>query len=419
MEVYKGIKGALNYKDKKMADSLRSAIDKKMQQDPSFVKQFVPATSREELRLLHNEYCTEDAVITEEYTNPKKEKGESSFAEDKKTNVAGDYKNTDGDYDGVSTKSNSSGQTSFIDEFDDEIADSYEADPLKTGNRIKRDYVIDEGYVENAIKDGVDEGRTSFGEPTSAEQAFEIKKPIGSGSPFTNDEKGQAKKKEEPFNPSFNDMDGSKKRKQSKRLAKTCVSGFCTLTEMGIVWYGNRNITEAKLAEYGISKEINLKILLDLGGEQKATVLEFFRSQRIELENIAKFDNEFKEELTDLLTELFIEKGIAPTTIQNIWLLLGEGVGIKKILPTFIHSSRMNDVLDQLRAMEQGGSENQYATSTDHTAPHETFADNAPPTPTAQATPSATVVNNNDFFDGDGGNTNFVEKGLSIIDSQK
>jgi hypothetical protein len=412
MEVYKGIKGALNYKDKKMADSLRSAIDKKMQQDPSFVKQFVPATSREELRLLHNEYCTDDAVIVEEYNNPKKEKGESSFAEDKKTNVAGDY-------DSVNLKADSSGQMNFIDEFDDEIADSYEADPLKTGNRIKRDYVIDEGYVENAIKDGVDEGRTSFGEPTSAEQAFEIKKPMGSGSPFTNDEKGQAKKKEEPFNPSFNDMDGAKKRKQSKRLAKTCVSGFCTLTEMGIVWYGNRNITEAKLAEYGLSKEINLKILLDLGGEQKATVLEFFRSQRLELENIAKFDDEFKDELADLLTELFIEKGIAPTTIQNIWLLIGEGVGIKKILPTFIHSSRMNDVLDQLRAMQQSGTENQYAKASDQPTAHETYKNNTPPTKTADEVPIAEVVNDNDFFDGDGGNTNFVEKGLSIIDSQK
>lgn len=412
MEVYKGIKGALNYKDKKMADSLRAAIQKKIEQEPSFAKQFVPATSREELRLLHNEYCTEDAVITEEYINPKKEKGESSFSEDKKENV-------DGDYDSVNLKADSSGQMNFIDEFDDEIADSYEADPLKTGNRIKRDYVIDEGYVENAIKDGVDEGRTSFGEPTSAEQAFEIKKPMGSGSPFTNDEKGQAKKKEEPFNSSFNDMDGAKKRKQTTRMAKTIVKAVCTLAERGFVWYATKDINEGKLAEYQMTGEIDLNILLSLEGDKKETVKAFFQNMCVQAETLAKIDKESQEELGDALAEVLLEKGIAPTPMQNLILVSVQVFVLDKGLQLMASKAQTSSVLNQLRAMQQGGTENQYARAADHAAHHETHVDNTPPAPSAQAAPSATVVNDDDFFDGDGGNTNFVEKGLSILDSQQ
>ena len=79
------------------------------------------------------------------------------------------------------------------------------------------------------------------------------------------------------------------------------------------------------------------------------------------------------------------------------------------------HKAQTSSVLNQLRAMHQNGTENQYASSTDNTPPHETFADNAPPTQTAKAAPQS----NEDFFDGDGGNSNFVEKGLSILDSQQ
>ena len=418
MEVYKGIKGALNYKDKKMADSLRAAIQKKIEQDPSFAKQFVPASTREELRLLHNEYCTEDAVITEEYTNTKKDKGESSFAEEKKENVSGDSKNPADDYEDVNVKTDSSGQMNFIDEFDDEIEDSFEADPLKTGNRIKRDYVIDDGYVENAIKEGSDEGRTDFGEPTSAKQAFEIKKPIDNGSPFTTDEKGQAKKKEEPFNPSFNDMDNGKKRRATKRFAKTVAQGFCMLAEKGIIYFGTRNITEAKLTEYQLTGELNINLQLSLNDGQIATVAQFFRNQRTLIEQTAKFDNDFKEELEDLLFEWLLEKGFVPNNTQNLGLFLIQA-GLEKAIPLAAIMAQNSEVLNQLRVIHQSGSENQYARATDNVPQNEAPAQSAPQPQAAQEAPSSTLVNDEDFFDGDGGNSNFVEKGLSILDSQK
>lgn len=417
MEVYKGIKGALNYKDKKMADSLRAAVEKKIAQDPSFAKQFVPASSREELRLLHNEYCTEDAIVTEEYINPKKEEGGSSFAEEKKDTTESSASDA---YEGVNVKTDSTGQMNFIDEFDDEIEDSFEADPLKTGNRIKRDYVIDDGYVENAIKDGSEEGRTDFGEPTSAQQAFEINKPIDTSSPFTTDEKGQAKKKEEPFNPSFNDMDNGKKRKQTTRMAKTIVKAVCTLAERGFVWYATKDINDGKLAEYQMTGEIDLNILLTLEGNQKATVQTFFQNMCVQAEQLAKIDKDSQEELGDALAEVLLEKGIAPTPMQNLILVSVQVFVLDKGLQLMAHKAQTSSVLNQLRAMQQGGTENQYARATDNVPHNEAPAQSAPqPQASAEEAPAATVVNDEDFFDGDGGNSNFVEKGLSILDSQK
>lgn len=416
MEVYKGIKGALNYKDKKMADSLRAAVEKKMQQDPSFASKFVPASSREELRLLHNEYCTDDAIITEEYVNPKKDNTSETIEVDSDSNTI----NAKKDSDSINVKADSSGQMNFIDEFDDEIADSYEADPLKTGNRIKRDYVLDDGYVENAIKDGSEEGRTSFAEPTSAEQAFEIKKPIDSGSPFTTDDKGQAKRKEEPFNPSFKDMDGAKKRKQTTRMAKTIVKAVCTLAERGFIWYATKDINDGKLAEYEMSGEVNLNILLTLEGDQKATVKTFFQNMCVQAEQLAKIDKEAQEELGDALAEVLLEKGIAPTPMQNLILVSIQTFVLDKGLQLMAHKAQTSSVLNQLKAMNQSGTQDQYATSKDYTAPHETFADNAPPVQgTSTQSSGVTQMNDEDFFDGDGGNSNFVEKGLSILDSQQ
>jgi hypothetical protein len=67
---------------------------------------------------------------------------------------------------------------------------------------------------------------------------------------------------------------------------------------------------------------------------------------------MAVIDEESKADLTDALTEVLLEKGIAPTPTQNLMLVagkivLGQGVALMAL------KSQTNAVLNQLKLMKQ------------------------------------------------------------------
>jgi len=75
-------------------------------------------------------------------------------------------------------------------------------------------------------------------------------------------------------------------------------------------------------------------------------------------EQLAVIDDESKADLTDALTEVLLEKGIAPTPTQNLMLVagkivLGQGVALMTL------KSQTNAVLSQLKLMKKKEMENE------------------------------------------------------------
>jgi hypothetical protein len=233
-------------------------------------------------------------------------------------------------------------------------------DPFNREEPIVRDYVTEGGISEDS---GKQRGpvRTEFDEPVSWEEAFELPSDEDTPDPKDKNNGGgkqqrqpkQNKPKPESFNPDFDDMPNKSKKQSTKKFAKYIVEAVCAIAEKGFVWFANKDINESKLTEYELNGEIDTSLLLTLEDGQEATVRQFFQNQCLAAEQLAKFEDEEKRDMAEALSELFMEKGIAPTKTQEFLIVLG-GVVVKKGAMLFAFKSQSNAVLAQLRSMNEG-----------------------------------------------------------------
>ena len=113
-----------------------------------------------------------------------------------------------------------------------------------------------------------------------------------------------------------------------------------------------KDITEAKLTEYEINDEMDLSLLLDMPNGQQSSVKDFFISQHQVIKDESKIDAEDREDLADALTEVFLEKGIAPTPMQELMLVGARIIGLQTLKAVAISNSNKS-ILSQLRGMKQ------------------------------------------------------------------
>jgi hypothetical protein len=189
-------------------------------------------------------------------------------------------------------------------------------DPLSRNEPIIRDYVIDNANNKGSA------GAKTFSEPVSFDDTFSIpdaeleeesEQPVNS--------KQTAEKEPPLFNPQPSGTDSKKRRRKTERFAKSIVNLTCDLWERGFVWFVTKDITDDKLMEYETDLGVDLELLLEMGDGQKATVRQFFTSQRLVAEEVSKIDQEDRDDLTDALVEVFLEKGIQPTATQDLVLI--------------------------------------------------------------------------------------------------
>lgn len=323
-------KGNRNYKENRMINDLKSAIDKKMAEDPEFERKFVPAKDFDELKALHDRFVPTDV----EFTETKNENRTQMSTSDKE-----DIQDT--------TKVDDS---SFSGEF---------IDPLNRESPVVRDYVLSEDPLEeNATKTEKPNPFQTFDEPTSFQEAFDIPDSAQMGddkkvnskesSDSKQDKKDKSSSSSKPLNPSFDDLSSGKKKRSTKKFAKYIVETLTMLSEKGLVWFANKDITEAKLLEYEASGEINLNILLQLDDGQEATVREFFKIQCANAEALLKITPEEQADLIDSLSEVMLEKGFAPTPTQEL-LLQGATIVGRQVITMIALKSQTASVLNQLR----------------------------------------------------------------------
>jgi len=320
-------RGNQNYKEKKLLKRLKEVVEQKVKQNPNFLNEFKPANDYTELNNLYNKYCVEEAEY-EDVTETINTNQNMPKQPDVSPNVSEDY----------SLKE-----------------DSVFIDPLNREEPKVRSYVMDEEFPSTQPK--LQAERTSFAEPISFEESFEL--PTDDKEPSKNTPKGQQQPKQpkanagQSINPDYESMDGAKKRKNSKKFAKYIVEAVCMLAEKGFVWYATKDINEAKLAEYELNNEMDLDLLVNLSDGQEATVKQFFSIQCVNAEALSKFDDQKKQDLADALAEVMMEKGVAPTPTQEL-MLVGLTILGEKAIALMTLTAQNNGLLAQLRAMHTG-----------------------------------------------------------------
>lgn len=351
IKIYKSnTRGNLDYKLKKLVRELEPIIERKMITDPNFASTFRAATTPEELQRLHSVHCAETATILSEIKNEpninlSNMENESHNSENNKPSETG-----------------SGAQKKVI-------------DPINEAEPIIRDYVLQDDAYEKKSSIPSAGARAdeplSFNEPMSFQEAFDIPLDANEDPKLGDKKEGEQKQqnstqnntqqsapKKEPVNPYFDDQSNQNKKKQTKRMAKYIVKVVVTLLEKGFVWWTTKDINEAKLIELELKGEIDLNVLFALSETEQQTAREFFARMCKDAIAGSKVDLDDQEELTDALFEVLIEKGIAPTPMQNLALVSLQIVGAKVITALGL-SAMTNSILAGLKENHKQNMENE------------------------------------------------------------
>lgn len=343
-------RGNLDYKLKKLVRELEPIIERKMITDPNFASTFRAATTPEELQRLHSVHCAETATILSEIKNEpninlSNMENESHNSENNKPSETG-----------------SGAQKKVI-------------DPINEAEPIIRDYVLQDDAYEKKSSIPSAGARAdeplSFNEPMSFQEAFDIPLDANEDPKLGDKKEGEQKQqsstqnntqqsapKKEPVNPYFDDQSNQNKKKQTKRMAKYIVKVVVTLLEKGFVWWTTKDINEAKLIELELKGEIDLNVLFALSETEQQTAREFFARMCKDAIAGSKVEEDDILELTDALFEVLIEKGIAPTPMQNLALVSLQIVGAKVITALGL-SAMTNSILAGLKENHKQNMENE------------------------------------------------------------
>jgi hypothetical protein len=344
LEIYKKKIGRKSYKEVNMENELRPIIEEMIRKNPSLEGTFKSATTPDELKQMYYQY-------TAETVEPIPANGETQTQTTDSNQTLGKEVEEDG----------------F--NKDEDYIPAENPDPLNEREPILYKYTTSgSGSLEkNPLEDT---GKSEFEEPMNFDEAFTIPEEEEEASGSTNSgggfggggnnngggsERAQrpSSNYEEPrFNPDFDNMSSAKKRKSTRKFAKYIVETVCMLSEKGFVWYANKDINDAKLAEYELTGEIDLTLILSLENGAETTVKGFFQMQARKAEELAVIDGESKEDLIDSLFEVLLEKGIAPTPAQELMLVAGK-ILANQAISLLSLSAQTNSVLAQLRIMKR------------------------------------------------------------------
>lgn len=355
MKIYNK-KGAKNYKENKLVEGIREAVQRKINENPEFANEFQPANNFAELQEMYDKYVVSDVEFQEVSSSDKTDKYE-------------EHKNFKKGMAESMQKSN--------DYESDKLENEDFIDPLNREEPLVRDYVTEED-LSAPSNANISSAPNNFDEPLTFKESFEM--PSGNSNPNINtgDNRNQTQQTKnpkqnttQPVNPNWDEMGNAKKRRNTKKFAKYIVEVSCMLTEKGFVWYANKDINEAKLAEYEMNGEMDLSILLTLENNQQITIKQFFQSQCASAEQLSKVSEEEKADLTEALAEVLMEKGLAPTPSQELMLIAAKILG-EKVISLIALKSQTNSLLNQLREMNQRDGGATYSEPVNQTPPPQT-----------------------------------------------
>lgn len=342
-------KGTNNYKEKKLLNDLQPILERKMLTDSNFATNFKPVNNYDDLKKLHDIYCTETVEIISETPN-----------NDNMENTKNTNSNTS-DFESTKKTNTTSEKNVFSDPFNEEQpiirdyvlnGDEYTKTPLSDQQNINNNFnepltfddafsIPDDDSNSNNNTNSNNTNKTSTTSNTSTANS-------NSNNNSNNNNKQSSSVKPPPVNPYFDDQSNALKKKQTKRFAKYITAFVCFALEKGYVWYATKNINEAKMIEYELKNEIDTSLVVTLDANQQITAKTFFQKMCNEAKVNAKISQDDQDELADALCDVLLEKGIAPTSSQNLIMVILQ-IGAKQATNLFMSVSITNSVITGLK----------------------------------------------------------------------
>jgi hypothetical protein len=167
--------------------------------------------------------------------------------------------------------------------------------------------------------------------------------------------------KPEPFNPEMKNLSKKDTEMASEHMAKLILQGYEFMHTMGNKFV---QVSEKKLNKMQSEGEINLNAMIDYDYGKKIRAGEFFQEYNNQVKDLLTVSQEFKDEVTPILTRVLAKRGIAMTDEQLLVALFAKDAIAKVYLII-----QQKQVTNQMLATIKEVTTSQYAQAAP-TPPH-------------------------------------------------
>lgn len=167
--------------------------------------------------------------------------------------------------------------------------------------------------------------------------------PIVTGTATPPPPEDDKKTKTGPVNPNFDDMSGPEKRKQVEMFADAILTTYGQFYQKIFSWSCSINMGKMEI----LDKDGVLRLSM-IVSEDGLTVKTIFENFNEKVSEVFKFTDEMREELREPLIMVLMEKGIAPTPLTSLLIILGKQT-VMGIFAMFELRSEMKQYVNEFK----------------------------------------------------------------------
>lgn len=158
---------------------------------------------------------------------------------------------------------------------------------------------------------------------------------------------------QDAFNPSMNEIPAGEKAKASEHVAAMIMQGYEFANQMankGLMFSEKRLM---KLQQAGEIDLVNTAIPYDMEGRVMSGA-EFVKEYNEQQQDAFKVTDEFKAEVTPVLTRVLQKRGVGMTDEQFLMYMFGKDIAIKGV-QFFAARSQMNQIINMMKEANASG----------------------------------------------------------------
>ncbi|HYE69045.1 MAG TPA: hypothetical protein VEA58_10575 [Anaerovoracaceae bacterium] len=154
-------------------------------------------------------------------------------------------------------------------------------------------------------------------------------------------QKKEKEKREEPFNPALNDLPQNQKEESAEQLAGMILGGYELLHIHANDWV---KISDKRIYKMVSRGELDMNATVPYDYDKRIPVGEFLKEYNEQAEGTFTVSEEFKEEVTPVLTRVLAKRGHGLSDEQTLLFMFGKDMYIKGRM-FFQMKSTLNQIL--------------------------------------------------------------------------